>query len=160
MSYTKRQYIIQAFEEIGYADYQYDLQPEQLQSALRRLDAMIATWNGRNINIGYPLPTSPQNSDLDEESDVPDWASEAIYLNLAIRIAPTVGKTVSQETRMSARNAYNQMVQNVVLKEEMKFPRTLGRGAGNKPWRYDEPFINDQYDGIVTPPKNEVDFNG
>ena len=33
MSWTKRQYIVDAFEEIGLASYVYDLQPEQLQSA-------------------------------------------------------------------------------------------------------------------------------
>ena len=40
MGWTKRQFVTQAFEEIGLASYVFDLTPEQLQSALRRLDAM------------------------------------------------------------------------------------------------------------------------
>ena len=42
MGYTKRQFILAAFEEIGLAAYTFDLQPDQLESARRRLDAMIA----------------------------------------------------------------------------------------------------------------------
>jgi hypothetical protein len=44
MGYKKRQFISAAFEEIGLASYVFDLQPEQLESALRRLDAMIADF--------------------------------------------------------------------------------------------------------------------
>jgi hypothetical protein len=54
MGYTKRQFISAAFEEIGLASYVFDLQPEQLQSALRRLDAMMADWNAKGIRLGYP----------------------------------------------------------------------------------------------------------
>ena len=75
MGYTKRQFISAAFEEIGLASYVFDLQPEQLESALRRLDAMMADWNAKGIRLGYPLPSSPQDSSLDEETLVPDSAS-------------------------------------------------------------------------------------
>ena len=56
MGWTKRQFIEQAFEEIGLAAYVFDLTPEQLQSALRRLDAMMAGWNTNGIRIGWPMP--------------------------------------------------------------------------------------------------------
>ena len=51
MGYTKRQFVTAALEEIGLASYVFDLQPEQLQSALRRLDAMISEWNGKTFNV-------------------------------------------------------------------------------------------------------------
>ena len=160
MSWTKRQLVWQAFDEIGYASYNYDLEPEQLQSALRKLDSMMATWNGKGIKIAYPMPTSPENSDLDQESGVPDFANEAIYLNLAIRLAPSVGKSVSMETKVSAREAYRQVLKNIVINVEMQLPTTLPAGAGNKTWRYnDDPFIRKTKDNIVLPPKNEVIFN-
>ena len=66
MGYSKRQFVAAAFEEIGLASYVFDLQTEQLQSAMRRIDAMMADWNGKGIRLGYPLPGSPQDSDLDE----------------------------------------------------------------------------------------------
>ena len=85
MGWTKRDIIEQAFDEIGLAGYVFDLQPQQLDSALRRLDNMMATWNGKGIRIGYALPSSPGSSDLDQESGVTDMAIEAMALNLAIR---------------------------------------------------------------------------
>jgi len=100
MGYTKRQFISAAFEEIGLASYVFDLQPEQLESALRRLDAMMADWNAKGIRLGYPLPSSPQDSTLDEETLVPDSAYEAIICSLGIRLAPSFGKQVMIETKL------------------------------------------------------------
>ena len=88
MGYTKRQFVTAALEEIGLASYVFDLQPEQLQSALRRLDALMAEWNGKGIRLGYPLPSSPQDSDLDEESNVPDSANEAVIPSPTLAKAP------------------------------------------------------------------------
>lgn len=161
MSWTKRQFVSQAFEEIGYAQYVFDLEPEQMQAALRRLDAMVATWNGRGIQIGYPLTTSPENADLDEETEVPDWAAEAIYLNLAIRLAPTVGKQVSMDTKMAARSAYRLVIARMTDPNEMSYPSTMPAGAGNKPWRdYGDPYLAPYEDNVITPPDNEVEFDG
>jgi hypothetical protein len=159
MGWTKRQFIEQAFEEIGYASYVYDLQPEQLQAALRRLDAMMTTWNGRGIRLAYPATSTPENSDLDTETDVPDRANEAIYLNLALRLAPTVGKVVSIETKRAAKVAYNVVLQQSVIPSELQFPATLPAGAGNKPWRYDDPFVNKPKDPLDAGPDGEITFN-
>lgn len=159
MSWTKRQFVNRAFEEIGYAEYAYDLQPEQLQAALRRLDAMMATWNSRTIRVGYPLPSSPEESDLDEETNVPDRAFEAIYLNLALRIAPSVGKTVSSDTKAFARQAYQELLKRAAAPEEMQLPGTLPAGQGNKPWRWsDTPFIRVPEDPVDAGPDGEIDL--
>jgi hypothetical protein len=159
MGWTKRQFVEQAFEEIGYASYAYDLEPEQLESAMRRLDAMMATWNGRTIRLGYPLPSSPEDASLEMETSVPDIANEAIYLNLAIRIAPIVGKTASMETKSSARDAYKELLKRAAMPHEMQFPETLPAGQGNKPWRYrDSPFIRPPKDPVDAGPDGEIDL--
>lgn len=148
MSWTKRQFVVQAFEEIGYASYTYDLQPEQLQAGLRRLEALIATWNGRGVRLGYPLTNNPDLAELDVNSNVPDAANEAIYTNLAIRIAPIVGKTVSIETKQAARSAYMELLSRFTKPEEQQLPSTMPAGAGNKPWRQDQPFLPGPEDQI------------
>lgn len=159
MGWTKRQFVVQAFEEIGYANYDYDLQTEQLQSALRRLDAMMATWNGRTIRLGYPLPSSPQDSELSEKTNVPDIANEAVYLNLALRIAPTVGKSVSPETKVAARDAYKELLKRAAMPNEMQYPDTLPTGQGNKSWRYrDNPFTRPSRDPVDAGADGEIDF--
>lgn len=141
MSWTKRQLVVQAFEEVGYAQYAYDLQPEQLQTGLRRLESLMGTWNGRGIRLGYPLTNNPDAAELDASSNIPDSATEAVYTNLAIRIAPTVGKIVSVETKQAARSGYMELLSKVTKPREQQLPSTMPAGAGNKPWSQDDPFL-------------------
>lgn len=141
MGWTKRQFVVQAFEECGYASYAYDLQPEQLQAGLRRLETLIATWNGRGIRLGYPLSSNPDNMNLDDTTDVPDSANEAICTNLAIKIAPLLGKTTSMETKTTARSGYLMLLSRCTKPNEQQFPQSMPSGAGNKPWRNETPFL-------------------
>lgn len=159
MSWTKRQLVTQAFEEIGYASYAYDLQPEQLEAGLRRLEAMMSTWNGRGIRLGYSLSSNPDDADLDTDSNVPDSANEAIYTNLAIRVAPIVGKTVSVETNRAARGAYTQLLSRFTVPQEQQFPSSLPAGAGNKPWRQDQPFLLGPDSQIDAGTDGPIEFN-
>lgn len=132
MSFTKRQFVNAAFDELGLSSYTFDLAPDQLQSALEKLEMMIGSWSGRNIFIGYPIAGNPRDASLSEDTDVPDSALEAIVTNLAVRLAPMYGKTVSQETKMLAKESYNVLVAKTVKTVEMQFPSTLPRGAGSR----------------------------
>ena len=125
MGYTKRQFVTAAFEEMGLADYVFDLSPEQLESALRRLDAMLMEWNAKGIRLGYASASSPQDSDLDTETNVPDSAWEAVITNLAVRIAPGYGKTVSPDTKMVAKQGYNTLLQRATFPLEQQLPEVL-----------------------------------
>lgn len=135
MSWTKRAYIEQAFEEIGLAGYIFDLSPEQLQSAARRLDSMMLTWDAKGIALGYPFSASPENIDIDQETNLPTAANEAVYLNLSLRLGPGFGKTVPAETRTNAKLAYDAILALAAMPRERQFPDTMPAGAGNKPWR-------------------------
>lgn len=159
MGWTKRQFVLQAFEEIGLASYVYDLTPEQLNSALFKLDAMMGTWNGKGIRIGYPLPTRPNNSTLDTQTNVPDAANEAIYTNLAQRIAAGYGKTVSPETKAAARAGYEVLLSRAAMPMEMQMPGTMPAGAGNKPWAVDNPFLDPPKDRLLAGEDSAIDFD-
>lgn len=142
MSWTKRNYVTQAFNEIGLGSFVYDLSPEQLGSCLTRLDAMMASWNERGIKLGYPIPSSPGNSDLDQETGVPDRANEAIYSNLAIKLAASYGKIAPPELKATAKMTYDVLMFRAAMPEEMQFPNTLPSGSGNKPYRnIESPFV-------------------
>lgn len=156
--YTKRQFIEKAFEEIGYASYVYDLEPEQLESALFKLDAMVATWNSVGIKLNYPLPESPGNSDLDQSSNVPDLANEAVIFNLAVKLAPSIGKVISPDTKKSARSAYLRMLTRFASPQQMKFPNTLIAGAGNRNYSSDSTFILSADNNVLTPPDQTLEF--
>ena len=142
MSWTKRQIIQQAFDEIGLAPYVFDLTADQLESALRRLDSMLAMWDSKVIRLGYPLPNSPQNSDLDSETNMPDIAVEAAFLQLAVRIAPSYGKAVSIETKAAAKHAYDALLVQFATPPEMHIPAGYPIGAGYKPYAIDDPFAS------------------
>jgi len=159
MGYTKRQFVSAAFEEIGMAEYVFDLQPEQLQSALNRLDAMLAEWNAKGLRLGYSLPSSPQDSDLDEPTFAPDSAWEAIITNLAIRIAPGYGKAVSPDTKVTAKAAYNTLLQRAAFPLEQQLPETMPTGQGNKPWRWDNPFVPRPVDPVDAGPDGPIEWS-
>jgi hypothetical protein len=132
MSWTKKQIIEQAFEEIGLASYIFDLTADQLQSALRRLDLLVGSWLAKNIRISYPLPTSPQDSNIDQEIDVPIQFNEALVLNLAVRLAPSYGKALTPETKANAKLMYDQLLVEAAAPIEQQYVKTLPLGAGYK----------------------------
>lgn len=160
MGYSKRQFVTAAFEELGLADYAHDLDPGDLQMAVRRLDSMLAEWNGRGVRLGYPLTDDPASSSLDTETSVPDAANEAIILNLAIRIGPSFGRPVMPETRTSAIKAYNVVLSRAVQIPEQQLPSTLPKGQGHKDWRsIDNRFFPKPADPVDAGSDAELDFN-
>lgn len=160
MGWTKREFVTQAFDEIGLASYAFDLTPDQMQSALRRLDTMIAAWNALGIRLGYPLPSNPQDSDLDEQTNVPDSSNEAIYTNLAIKLAPSYGKQVMPDTKMTAKESYNTLLSRAAMPIEQQLPGTMPSGAGNKSWRnYDTPFLRRPVDPVIAGQDGVIEYN-
>jgi hypothetical protein len=160
MGYSKLQFVQAAFEEIGLAAYVFDLQPQQIESALRRLDAMMADWNGKGIRLAYPIPSSPENSNINAETGVPDSANEAIITNLAIRLAPSYGKQVMPQTQTVARNAYQTLLSRATTPAEQQMPGAMPAGAGNKPWRlYDNPFLRRPEEGVLAGQDGDIEYN-
>ena len=155
MSWTKLQFIQAALDEIGIASYVFDSDPGQLESAMRRLDAMIATWNALGIRLGFTLPGSPQNSDLSQESGVRDFANQAIILKLAIQLAPSFGKTVLPDTKMSANEAFKALQIHYAQPIERQLPYDMPLGAGNKT---EDRYVLPPKDYIATGPDGILDF--
>lgn len=161
MTWTKRQLITQAYEEIGLASYVFDLTPEQLESARRRLNAMVAGWNANGVRINFPLPSEADSDDIDQECGIPDYAIEALYFGLALRLAPSMGKSVSPETKQFADAAYGNLANQTALPTpERQLPITMPRGQGTKPWRnFNNPFVQKQPEQILAGSDNAIDFN-
>jgi hypothetical protein len=120
-----------ALSEIGIASYEFDASPEMLQQALERLDLMMATLDADGMKLGYALPSMVDGSDLDDEAGIPDWARAAVYLSLAIDIAPTYGKTVGAETRTRWAAAMDSLARRAVRFPPIRLG-ALPAGAGAK----------------------------
>lgn len=159
MTWTKRQLVNSAFESIGMAGYVFDLQPEQVESATRVMDGMLAAWNARGIRIGYPIPASPEDTSIDDESGISDDANEAVVYNLGIRLAAAFGKPVSTETKMTAKMAYDALLSRAVIPIEQHFPDTLPLGAGNKTYRTPrQVFVTPATDPLDAGPDGPLDL--
>lgn len=143
MAWSKRWFIGQMLDELGYASYIYNIPPEKLQTCLNRLDTMVADWYGNGINIGWPLPTKETSSFLDQDTNVEDSAHQTIITNGAIRIAPTVGKKVSSDTANAADDGYRALQQIAILDamKDRSVDTHLPAGAGNKTFRGRSPFL-------------------
>lgn len=135
MSWTKGELIDEAFAELALAGEVWDILPEERTRALRRMDAMLATWEAKGIKIGYAMPSSADGSSLDDDSGLPDAANETVLLNLAMRLAPSYGKTLNPASVLSARQGYDTLLWAAAQPQQQQFPNTLPLGAGNKPWR-------------------------
>lgn len=159
MGWTKRQFLEAAFTEIGLSDYVFNLQPQELESALRRLDTMVAEWGARGIRIGYPIPLSPGQSDLDEQTGVPDAANEAIITNLACRIAPSYGKQVLPGTMVNARSSWNTLYGKTTSVPQMQYPGSTPAGAGNKQWnQFYSPFVRPPVDQLLAGRDDAIEY--
>lgn len=142
MSWSKDEIIVEAFNELALQGYIFNVGASEKQTALRRLDSMMATWNGKGIRLGYPVPSNANSSNIDDDSNIPDWAWEASYLNLALRIAAGFGKQVNPATAVAAKQAYDVVMLRMAFPPEQKFPGTLPLGAGNKAWTFNtRPFF-------------------
>ena len=132
MSYTKREIIQAAFNEIGLAGYVYDLQPEDYIVALLRLNTMLGMWNVKGVRLSYPLNAT----NLDEDSNIPDMGLEAVITNLALILAPSYGKAVPMETKANAKRSYEAIASHFAhpIDRSKLIPRER-IGAGDKPWR-------------------------
>lgn len=156
MGYTRRQFIEAAYGEIGFASYVYDMEPEQLEAARRRLDAMMAEWNAKGIRLGYPLPGDPDAGDLDTQTNVPDAAYEGVICGLAVRLAPSVGKTPSPDTKSRAKAGYNLMLSKAAMPARTQLPATMPRGAGAK--SVDDPFLTPPIDRLAAGNDSLLEF--
>lgn len=139
-TWTKRKFILAAYEELGMASYDFDLSPEMLQAALRRLDIMMSQWfSVYGLAIGYPLPVE-DTSDLDDATTIAYGNNDAVYLNLAVLLAAKHGKVLPTPTKAQAKQRWLDLLKEVAFPAEMTMPDNLPRGAGAKNW--DFPFFS------------------
>ena len=107
MAWSKLDIIGEAFNEIGFGDYVFDTTPSQKQTALSRLDAMMASWQDDGINTGYGVEDDPSADTITGDSGISQEYVRAVFLNLAVEMAPSFGKQVMQQTIFAARKSYS-----------------------------------------------------
>lgn len=138
---TKREIVGQAFAELGIGNWEFDLQPDEMIEATRRLNQMMARWSSEGIRIGY----NALSDDPDEDSGLPDVALEAVRTNLALRLGPMMSKDLSGDTRVTADSSLSWLTARFMQIPQRPFPSTLPLGSGNRVWG--SPFGQNFYPG-------------
>lgn len=132
MGWTKGQFIRMAYSTLGLR--QSDVDAEANENALTVLDSMLAAWlRNPGVHLGWVFPASPSDSSASTVTNVPDDANEAIYLHLAKRLAPSVGKALPMNAEAAAARAYAAICAAYLPLGEVRRPNWLPVGAGNKP---------------------------
>jgi hypothetical protein len=135
MGWTKQQLIEAAFDELALASHVFDLDADTLESALRKLDTMMAAWGALGISLGYLLPANPDDSNIGDDSNIPGEAVEAVYMNLAVKLAAGRGKALTAQSIATAQRGYNALLGAAVAPTSGQSSGLPLIGAGNKPWR-------------------------
>lgn len=129
---TKRLPIDMAFQEIRLAGYEFDIDPVMLDSALTKLDLLMAEWAVSGINLSYNAPRVPGQGNLEDEIGIPNAALQAVSLYLAQRISPDYGKALSIETKASMAQAMANLRAMALTVPHMRFPANTPIGAGSQ----------------------------
>lgn len=142
MSWTKRQLVLSAFEEAGLAAMLFDLTPDQIKSACNRLDAMMANLDLQGVKIGYAM-AGYDTTDPDQDSGIPDTAYEMVITGLAIKLAPSYGKQISNDTRAAYSRALDAVKSLAAYPQSIPIPAGYPIGSGYKSPLF-QPFAPEQ----------------
>ena len=138
----KRALVQLAFEECGQAGYEFELTPEEYDSALRRLNAMMSEWLGNyGIDLGYNFPLPGSNGNAEDESGIPDSAVSVVSSYLARRIAPSIGKTMGPEATAALKESFATLRSTYMVIPSMMLRRQTVRGKGNRLYNRGRPFF-------------------
>ena len=147
---TKRQIVDMAYEECALSGYEFDVTPEELQSALRRLDTLMAEWQGAGLRMGYNFPASIGTGNLDDWSGVPDACMDTAAKYLAMRIAPRMNKSLGAEARQARAAGMVMLRTYCMVPVERQLSVNTPYGAGNKYWSLQWP--------VAMPADVQVDY--
>lgn len=124
---TKKAVIEMAFEELTLSGFEFDLTPEEIYRALRRLNVLMAEPPFNTMGYNHPLEEdgSPaEASGLAEEDVYP------VVLLLARRLARMIGKTLAFDA--DANNAIARLRAKYAVIPEVDYAPLTVRGAGAK----------------------------
>lgn len=159
---TKRFLCEMAFNEIGLASYVYDIDPQEMTAMLFRLEGMMATWEMAGIRVGYNRTADPLSADPDQESGIPDITNETVWTNLAIKAAPSYGKSLSSDTKNTAKQGYDLLLGIAASNPpQVQLRGNLPIGAGAKrPNSNGGPFVAPPQDLLTTGPDGLLELDG
>lgn len=131
---TKGDILQMAREACATAGYDFEATPEEDQSQLRQLDAMMAEWeDNEGIVLGFNYAGNGYGA-INEDSGIPRGALSAVASSLAMRLAPTMGKSMAAEAKAALGRSMGTLRAKYCAIPPMQMGRNTPRGAGNRGW--------------------------
>ena len=134
----KRNILEIAFENCGSAGFEFERTPEEYNSALRKLNVMMYEWPWNLLNFNQPTYGAGVVDDL---SGIPNDTIGAVAMTLALRIAPTMGATLSPEASAELVRARSIVEANYSVIPTQYLGDDTVVGAGNRTRFY--PYYNE-----------------
>jgi len=122
---TKIQLVSMAFDELRINGITSDADSEDNVLALQSLEQLVSELD---IDIGWNQEDDP---DPNTESGIPTFAESAIYMALAVRIAPRYGKDAGM-IRTQASASMSSLVAKLAIPRQVCYPTRMPMGLGNR----------------------------
>ena len=132
MSTTKAEIVTEAFAELALAGHVCDIDTDEQAAALRKLEMMMAAWEGKGIRIGYAFASEMAAVDGAAEAGIPQVAFETVVFNLARRMAGGKGKAMTASQLQIARDGYDTLLRAAAFPLQQQMPSGTLAGAGNR----------------------------
>ena len=132
---TKRLVIDMAYDEVRLAVPEFQINPNELNTQLTKLDMLMDEWAVSGIYLGYNAPSIPGDGNLEDPIGIPNAALHSVALYLALRISPAFGKALSAETKAAMALGMSNLYGMSAHIPKMRLPRTTPLGQGNR-WMF------------------------
>ena len=93
---TKGDIVRQAYAHLRISGLTSKATPEDTQLGLQTLEAMLLAWTNKGLNLSWKKSEDFVDPDPQKDSGISDANYEAIYVNLAVKLAPAFGKAPTQ----------------------------------------------------------------
>ena len=124
---TMLEVVNDAMEEIEVKTAEIPLTSDELQSGIRRCNDLLAEWADLGLTPGYI-----EVFNGDDVLNVDRNAIRAIKKNLAMELAPSFQKPITQALAKCARESLESLENSAIHIGDVAFPDTLPLGSGNE----------------------------
>lgn len=125
---TKGDIVRQAFQHLRISGLTNKARNEDTQLALQTLESMLLAWTNKGLNLSWNKSPDFVDPDPQEDSGISDADYEAIYVNLAVKLAPAFGKPPTQLDSF-ARELYAGLFSTVLPTQQNNEYMPLGSGS-------------------------------
>jgi len=129
MAATKNDFIVGAYEEIRISGITLAPTASDNAMALKRLESMMAEWEGRNICVGYNFEDDPDTTSV---HNVARKFWHPIHMLLADRLLPSFGKVATLEFARNRSGAQSFLSSACALISQVQYPGRMPRGSGSR----------------------------